>query len=89
MGAVEAGEVNATRPPGPLPGSLSTQADEAHSSNRGARMTLIAHGGNLLVDLPLYGLPVLAVIVALAVSTARFRRSRSRTQTPSRRRQSG
>jgi cytochrome c-type biogenesis protein CcmH/NrfF len=51
-------------------------------------MTLIAHGGNLLVDLPLYGLPVLAVILALAVSTARSRRSRSRTQTPSRRRQS-
>src|SRR5436190_366035 len=50
VGAVEAGEVNANRPPGPLPGSLSTQADEAHSSNRGARMTLIAHGGNLLVD---------------------------------------
>ena len=52
-------------------------------------MTLIAHGGNLLVDLPLYGLPVLAIILALAVSTARFRRSRSPTQTPSRRRQSG
>ena len=51
-------------------------------------MTLIAHGGNLLVDLPLYGLPVLAVILALAVSTARSRRSRSRIQTP-RRRQSG
>jgi len=47
-------------------------------------MTLIAHGGNLLVDLPLYGLPVLAIILALAVSTARFRRSRSRTHTPRR-----
>jgi cytochrome c-type biogenesis protein CcmH/NrfF len=51
-------------------------------------MTLIAHGGDLLVDLPLYGLPVLAIILALAVSTARFRRSRSRTQTPSRKRPS-
>ena len=44
-------------------------------------MTLLAHSGNLLVDLPLYGIPVLAVIIALAVSTARFRRSRSRSQT--------
>ena len=47
-------------------------------------MTLIAHSGNLLVDLPLYGLPVLALILALAVSTALFRRSRSRTRGRSR-----
>lgn len=47
-------------------------------------MTLIAHSGNLLVDLPLYGLPVLALFLALAVSTARFRRSRSRTRGRSR-----
>jgi hypothetical protein len=52
-------------------------------------MNLLAHGGNLLVDLPLYGLPVLAIILALGASTARMRRSRSRTQTPGRRRQSG
>jgi len=52
-------------------------------------MTLLAHSGNLLVDLPLYGIPILAVILALAVSTARFRRSRTRTQTRGRRRRPG
>jgi cytochrome c-type biogenesis protein CcmH/NrfF len=52
-------------------------------------MILVAHSGNLLVDLPLWGLPVVAIILALAVSTARFRRSRSRTRTPGRSRQPG
>ncbi len=52
-------------------------------------MTLLAHGGDLLVDLPLYGLPVLAVILALAISTARFRRARARSQARDGGRQSG
>lgn len=52
-------------------------------------MTLIAHGGNLLVDLPLYGLPILALILALAISTARSRRARHRASTRGRSRQPG
>jgi hypothetical protein len=41
-------------------------------------MTPFAHAGHLLIDLPLYGIPVLAVILALVVSTARSRRSRAK-----------
>jgi hypothetical protein len=52
-------------------------------------MTLLAHGGNLLVDLPLYGLPILVLIVALAVSTARSRRARHQTPPRGRNRQTG
>jgi hypothetical protein len=40
-------------------------------------MTPFAHAGHVLIDLALYGIPVLALILALAVSTARSRRSRS------------
>jgi hypothetical protein len=41
-------------------------------------MTPFAHAGHVLIDLALYGIPVLAVILALAASTARSRRSRSK-----------
>lgn len=84
MGTVEVGEVNETERPAPGSNSLPSRSDKANSCNPRSRVTLIAHSGNLLVDLPLYGLPVLALILALAVSTARFRRSRSRTRGRSR-----
>lgn len=51
-------------------------------------MTPLAHGGHLLIDLPLYGLPILALILALAVSTVRSRRARHQGRTGDRSRQS-
>lgn len=52
-------------------------------------MTPLAHEGHLLIDLPLYGLPILALILALAISTARSRRARRRAGARGRSRQSG
>jgi hypothetical protein len=50
----------------------------------------LAHAGHLLIDLPLFGLPVIVLIVALAASTVRSRRSQARSEprrpsTPARR----
>jgi hypothetical protein len=44
---------------------------------------VFAHLGHLLIDIPLYGGPVILLLIALAVSTIRSRRSlvRHRDQT--------
>jgi hypothetical protein len=52
-------------------------------------MTALAHTGHLVIDLSLYGIPILALILALAVSTARSRRTRSRTRSLGRNHRSG
>ena len=46
-------------------------------------MIVFAHLGHLLIDIPLYGGPVILLLIALAVSTIRSRRSlvRHRDQT--------
>jgi hypothetical protein len=38
---------------------------------------VFAHVGHLLIDIPLYGGPVILLVIALAVSTIRSRRSSS------------
>lgn len=38
-------------------------------------MMVFAHFGHLLIDVPLYGGPVILLVIALAVSTVRSRRS--------------
>jgi hypothetical protein len=38
-------------------------------------MTLFAHMGHVLIDVPLYGGPVIVLLVALAISSIRSRRS--------------
>jgi hypothetical protein len=38
-------------------------------------MMVFAHLGHLLIDAPLYGGPVILLLIALAVSTVRSRRS--------------
>jgi hypothetical protein len=39
-------------------------------------MTVFAHLGHLLIDVPLYGGPVILLLIALAVSSVRARRAR-------------
>jgi hypothetical protein len=38
-------------------------------------MMVFAHVGHLLIDVPLYGGPVILLVLALAVSTIRSRRA--------------
>ena len=38
-------------------------------------MMVFAHVGHLLIDVPLYGGPVIVLVIALAVSTIRARRA--------------
>lgn len=38
-------------------------------------MMVFAHFGHLLIDVPLYGGPVILLVIALAVSTVRSRRA--------------
>jgi hypothetical protein len=38
-------------------------------------MMVFAHLGHLLIDVPLYGGPVILLVIALAVSTTRSRRA--------------
>jgi hypothetical protein len=37
-------------------------------------MTVFAHMGHVLIDVPLYGGPVIVLLVALAISSVRSRR---------------
>jgi len=41
-------------------------------------MIVFAHLGHLLIDVPLYGGPVILLVIALAVSTVRSRRAERR-----------